>query len=90
MFDLIDCLIDTLEFVSWTLVIVQEVFEYTKRDNQNPKIEEEQNTMAKRKSTTFFSRFICKHSDTYTSVTRGHFLNNIYIQDMTEWTYDDK
>ena len=37
-----------------------------------------------------FSRFIWKHSDTYTSVTRGHFLNNIYIQDMTEWTYDDK
>ena len=29
------------------------------------------------------SRFIWKHSDTYTSVTRGHFLNNIYIQDMT-------
>ena len=37
-----------------------------------------------------FSRFIWKHSDTYTSVTRGHFLNNIYIQDMTEWTYDEK
>ena len=37
-----------------------------------------------------FSRFIWKHSDTYTSVTRGHLLNNIYIQDMTEWTYDDK
>ena len=36
------------------------------------------------------SRFIWKHSDTYTSVTRGHFLNNIYIQDMTEWTYDEK
>ena len=35
-------------------------------------------------------RFIWKHSDTYTSVTRGHFLNNIYIQDMTEWTYDEK
>ena len=28
--------------------------------------------------------------DTYTSVTRGHFLNNIYIRDMTEWTYDEK
>ena len=36
------------------------------------------------------SRFIWKHSDTYTSVTRGNFLNNIYIQDMTEWTYDEK
>ena len=36
------------------------------------------------------SRFIWKHSDTYTSVTRGYFLNNIYIQDMTEWTYDEK
>ena len=36
------------------------------------------------------SRFIWKHSNTYTSVTRGHFLNNIYIQDMTEWTYDEK
>ena len=36
------------------------------------------------------SRFIWKHSDTYTSVTRDHFLNNIYIQDMTEWTYDEK
>jgi hypothetical protein len=36
------------------------------------------------------SRFIWKHSDTYTSVTRGHFLNNIYIQDITEWTYDEK
>ena len=36
------------------------------------------------------SRFIWKHSDTYTSVTRGHFLINIYIQDMTDWTYDEK
>jgi hypothetical protein len=26
---------------------------------------------------TRFVRFIRKHSDTYTSVTRGHFLNNI-------------
>jgi hypothetical protein len=26
-----------------------------------------------------YSRFIWKHSDTYTSVTRGLFLNNIYI-----------
>jgi hypothetical protein len=38
----------------------------------------------------FFTRFIWKHSNTYTSVTRDHFLNNIYIQDMTEWTYDEK
>jgi len=29
------------------------------------------------------SRFIWKHSDTYTSVTRGHFLNNIYVPDRT-------
>jgi hypothetical protein len=36
------------------------------------------------------SRFIWKHSDTYTYVARGHFLNNIYIQDMTELTYDAK
>ena len=35
-------------------------------------------------------RFIWKHSDTYTIVSRGHFLYNIYIQDMTEWTYDEK
>ena len=34
------------------------------------------------------SRFqdLFENTQTYTSVTRGHFLNNIYIQDMTEHT----
>ena len=66
------------------------VWIYQKGQSESENRRRTENTMAKRKSTSFLSRFICKHSDTYTSVTRGHFLNNIYIQDMTEWRYDEK
>jgi hypothetical protein len=68
MFDLIDCLIDTLEFVSWTLVIVQEVFEYTKRDNQNPKIEEEQRTQWPKEKVQHFFQDLFANTQTHIQV----------------------